>query len=165
MYNIIVHYHCTFWQVHLLTINIFFETSENDYVMFSFWWVVSYLISVFNEMFTLPENCYFLCEFSGPIQSSLCCSFHNYLAAPTLKYIWYRSCLFLVLSVKSSWYLRDFEEPGMQTCIPGLVLLVRIARQHGWPLRSCACIYHAVITLSSHLAANQNKGVTCTHPR
>ena len=52
----------------------------------------------------------------------------------------------------------------MQTCIPGLVLLVRIARQHGWPLRSCACIYHAVITLSSHLAANQNKGVTCTHP-
>ena len=51
----------------------------------------------------------------------------------------------------------------MQTCIPGLVLLVRIACQHGWPLRSCARIYHAVITLSSHLAANQNKGVTCTH--
>ena len=61
-------------------------------------------------------------------------------------------------------YLRDFEEPGMQTCIPGLALLVRIARQHGWLLRRCACIYHAVITLSSHLAANQNKGVTCTHP-
>ena len=60
-------------------------------------------------------------------------------------------------------YLRDFEEPGMQTCISGLVLLVRIARQHGWPLRSCACIYHVVTTLSSHLAANQNKGVTCTH--
>ena len=61
-------------------------------------------------------------------------------------------------------YLRDFEEPGMQMCIPGLVLLVRIDRQHGWPLRSCARIYHAVITLSSHLAANQSKGVTCTHP-
>ena len=60
--------------------------------------------------------------------------------------------------------LRDFEELGMQTCIPGLVLLVRIARQHGWLLRSCARIYHAVIMLSSHLAANQNKGVTCTHP-
>ena len=52
----------------------------------------------------------------------------------------------------------------MQTCIPGLVLLVRIARQHGWLLRSCARIYHTVITLSSHLAANQNKGVTCTYP-
>ena len=52
----------------------------------------------------------------------------------------------------------------MQTCIPGLALLVRIARQRGWLLISCARIYHAVITLSSHLAANQNKGVTCTHP-
>ena len=52
----------------------------------------------------------------------------------------------------------------MQACIPGLVLLVRIARQHGWLLRSCARVYHAVITLSSHLAANQNKGITCTHP-
>ena len=31
--------------------------------------------------------------------------------------------------------LRDFEELGMQTCIPGLVLLVRIARQHGWLLK------------------------------
>ena len=60
-------------------------------------------------------------------------------------------------------YLRDFEELGMQACIPGLVLLMRIARQHGWLLRSCACIYHTVITLSSHLTANQNKGVTCTH--
>ena len=60
--------------------------------------------------------------------------------------------------------LCDFEEPGMQTCIPGLVLLMRIARQHGWLLRSCARIHHAVITLSSHLAANQNKGVTCTYP-
>ena len=58
--------------------------------------------------------------------------------------------------------VRDFEEPGMQTCIPEFVLLVHIVRQHGWPLRSCACIYHAVIMLSSHLAANQNKGVTCT---
>ena len=61
-------------------------------------------------------------------------------------------------------YLRDFEELGMQACISGLVLLMRIARQHGWLLRSCARVYHAVITLSSHLAANQNKGVTCTHP-
>ena len=61
-------------------------------------------------------------------------------------------------------YLRDFEEPGMQSCISGLALLVRIARQRGWLLRSCARIYHAVIMLSSHLAANQNKGVTCTHP-
>ena len=60
--------------------------------------------------------------------------------------------------------LRDFEELGMQTCIPGLVLLVHIARQHGWLLRSCARIYHTVIMLSSHLAANQNKGVTCTYP-
>ena len=60
--------------------------------------------------------------------------------------------------------LRDFEELGMQMCIPGLVLLVRIARQHGWPLRSCACIHHAVIMLSSHLVANQNKGVTCIYP-
>ena len=52
----------------------------------------------------------------------------------------------------------------MQTCISGLVLLVRIARQHGWLLKSCARIDHAVITLSSHLATNQNKGVTCTYP-
>ena len=52
----------------------------------------------------------------------------------------------------------------MQTCIPDLVLLVCIARQHGWLLRSCARFYHAVIMLSSHLAANQNKGVTCTYP-
>ena len=52
----------------------------------------------------------------------------------------------------------------MQTCIPGLVLLVRIARQHSWLLRSCACIYHTVITLGFHLVANQNKGVTCTYP-
>ena len=52
----------------------------------------------------------------------------------------------------------------MQTCIPGLVLLVCIARQHGWLLRSCARIYHTVTTLSSHLVANQNKGVTCTYP-
>ena len=52
----------------------------------------------------------------------------------------------------------------MQACIPGLVLLVRIARQHGWLLKSCTCTYHAVITLSSHLAANQNKGITCTYP-
>ena len=57
--------------------------------------------------------------------------------------------------------VRDFEELGMQTCIPGSVLLVHIARQHGWLLKSCARTYHAVITLSSHLAANQNKGVTC----
>ena len=59
--------------------------------------------------------------------------------------------------------LCDSEELGMQTCIPGLVLLVRIARQHGWLLKPCACIDHAVITLSSHLAANQNKGITCTY--
>ena len=52
----------------------------------------------------------------------------------------------------------------MQTCIPGLVLLVHIARQHGWLLKSCARIYHTVITLGSHFAANQNKGVTCTYP-
>ena len=59
--------------------------------------------------------------------------------------------------------VRDFEEPGMQTCIPGSVRLMRIARQCGWLLKPCARIDHAVITLSSHLAANQNKGVTCTH--
>ena len=52
----------------------------------------------------------------------------------------------------------------MHTCIPGLVLLVRIAHQHGWLLKPCARIDHAVITLSSHLAANQNKGITCTYP-
>ena len=52
----------------------------------------------------------------------------------------------------------------MQTCISGSVLLMRIARQHGWLLKPCARIDHAVITLSSHLAANQNKGVTCTYP-
>ena len=45
-----------------------------------------------------------------------------------------------------------------------LVLLVRIAHQHGWLLKSCARVYHAVITLSSHLTANQNKGITCTDP-
>ena len=60
--------------------------------------------------------------------------------------------------------LCGFEELEMQMCISGLVLLVRIAHQHSWLLRSCACIYHAVIMLSSHLTANQNKGVTCTHP-
>ena len=48
-------------------------------------------------------------------------------------------------------------------CIPGLVLLVRTARQHGWLLKPCARIDHAVITLGSHLVANQNKGVTCTY--
>ena len=53
--------------------------------------------------------------------------------------------------------LRDFEELGMQTCIPGLVLLVRIARQHGWLLKPCACIDHTVITLSSHLAVIRTK--------
>ena len=52
----------------------------------------------------------------------------------------------------------------MQTCIPGPVRLMRIARQYGWLLKPCARIDHAVIMLSSHLAANQNKGVTCTHP-
>ena len=52
----------------------------------------------------------------------------------------------------------------MQTCVPGLVLLVHIARQHCWLLKSCARIYHPVITLGSPFAANQNKGVTCTHP-
>ena len=52
----------------------------------------------------------------------------------------------------------------MQACISGSVLLVCIARQHGWLLSSCARIDHAVITLGSHFAANQNKGVTCTDP-
>ena len=52
----------------------------------------------------------------------------------------------------------------MQTCISGSVLLVRIAHQHGGLLKPCACIDHAVITLGSHLVANQNKGVTCTYP-
>ena len=60
--------------------------------------------------------------------------------------------------------LRDFEELGMQACISGSVLLVHIVRQHGWLLKPGARIDHAVITLSSHLAANQNKGVTCTYP-
>ena len=73
-------------------------------------------------------------------------------------------CRFLINVTGCCVSLRDFEELGMQTCIPGLVLLVRIARQHGWLLKSCARIYHTVITLSSHLAANQNKGVTCTYP-
>ena len=45
----------------------------------------------------------------------------------------------------------------MQTCIPGLVLLVHIARQHGWLLKSCAHVYHAVIMLSSHLATIRTK--------
>ena len=60
--------------------------------------------------------------------------------------------------------LHDFEELGMQACISGSVLLVRIARQHGWLLRSCTRIDHAVITLGSYFVANQNKGVTCTYP-
>ena len=59
--------------------------------------------------------------------------------------------------------LRDFEELGMHTCIPGLVLLVHIAHQHGWLLKSCARIDHAVIMLGSHFVANQNKGITCTY--
>ena len=51
----------------------------------------------------------------------------------------------------------------MQMCISGSVLLVRIAHQHGWLLKPCAHIDHAVITLGPHFAANQNKGVTCTY--
>ena len=51
----------------------------------------------------------------------------------------------------------------MQACISGSVLLVHIARQHGWLLKPCARIDHAVITLGSHLVANQNKDVTCTY--
>ena len=61
-------------------------------------------------------------------------------------------------------YLLDFEELGMPTCVYGLMRLMRIARQHGWLLRSCTCTYHAVIMLGSHLTANQDKGVTCTDP-
>ena len=52
----------------------------------------------------------------------------------------------------------------MQACISGSVLLMRIAHQHGWLLKPCARIDHAVITLGSHFVANQNKGVTCTDP-
>ena len=58
--------------------------------------------------------------------------------------------------------LRDFEELGIPTCISGLVLLVRIARQHSWLLKPYTCIDHAVIMLGSHFVANQNKGITCT---
>ena len=89
---------------------------------------------------------------------SLCCG-------NLIEFFTIRSDLILSLVTGCCVSLRDFEELGMQTCIPGLVLLVRIARQHGWLLRSCARIYHTVIMLSSHLTANQNKGVTCTYPR